>query len=176
MHAPALPAATALLLSLVAAAQIGCSGSSTVDDARVAAHRARLLLQSEPPGVRTVLDLSEEPPGEEPVAVVGRIGGLENPFTKGRASFIIVDPAVLSPDDHICDSPDCPHCAKLKQHKQLEAMALVEFADEQGQTLPIDARRLFGVQAGQTVVVRGRTSRNDIGNLVISADGMFIRE
>jgi hypothetical protein len=154
----------------------GCSGSSAPDDAQLQVHRARLLLQTEPAGVMSVLDVQEDLRPDAEVVVIGRIGGLENPFTKNRASFVMVDPAVLAADEHVCDSPDCPHCAKIKQQKQLQATALVEFLDEQGQPVRVDAQRLFGLQTGQTVVVRGRAKLNELNNLVITADGLFVRE
>ena len=79
-------------------------------------------------------------------------------------------------DDHVCDEPDCPHCAKNRQEKKLSATAVVDFLDEKGKSVPIDARKLFGLKVGDTVVVRGRVSLNELNNLIISADGLYIRE
>jgi hypothetical protein len=167
------PRAALALLLLLAAILAGC-GQST--DPAVLEQRAKFLLQTEPAEVKSVLDLREETKDAGNVAVVGRIGGLENPFQKDRASFVIIDPSVLTGDGHVCDEPDCPHCAKIKKQKELKATAVVEFLDEQGQPVRIDAQKLFGLQAGQTVVVRGRAKLNDLNNLVISADGLYVRQ
>jgi len=48
--------------------------------------------------------------------------------------------------------------------------------DEQGQRLPIDARKLLGVKENQLVVVRGRPKIDEFGGLVVSADGIYLRD
>ena len=55
-------------------------------------------------------------------------------------------------------------------------MALVQFADQDGNVLRQDARSLFDVVELQTVVVQGMARRDDAGNLTIVADRMFIRQ
>ena len=48
--------------------------------------------------------------------------------------------------------------------------------DQQGNVVSQDARKLFGLTAGQLVVVRGRAKVDSIGNLVVTADGIYPRE
>jgi len=69
---------------------------------------------------------------------------------------------------------DCAFCARGKS--QTDSLAVVEFLDEQGKRLPIDARELLGVKRDQEVVVRGRGKINDLGYLIIAAEGIYIRE
>ena len=173
-----LHARLALMLSLLAlAAAPGC-GSQTAakEDPRIAAEREKFLLADEPEDVMGVLDVREDINSLDRVAIVGRIGGLANPWSKDRASFVIIDSSMLGEDDHVCDDPGCPHCAKNRQMEKLNATAVVDFLDEKGKSVPIDARKLFGLKVGSTVVVRGRASLNELNNLVIAADGLYIRE
>jgi hypothetical protein len=48
--------------------------------------------------------------------------------------------------------------------------------DEQGKTLPTGARELFGISELTTVVVRGKASRDDKGNLTVIASGLYVRK
>jgi hypothetical protein len=89
---------------------------------------------------------------------------------------VIVDAAFL-PDadghDHEhehADGHDCPFCT----HNPANAQAIVQFVGVDGQTVPIDARELFGVREDQIVVVRG-IARLQAGMLVLNADGLYVR-
>lgn len=167
---------TGQLVSLALLAS-GCGKGQSAADPAVAEQRKRYLLAEEPADPVGVLELREDLLADREVVVLGKIGGVENPWTAGRASFIIADPALAAAADehdhgHKC-SEDCPFCSK--RTKSTDALALVELVDEQGRPVPIDARELLGVATDQVVVVRGRARVDKLGCLVVSASGCYIR-
>ena len=147
----------------------GCSGL----ESEMAAARAQFLLADEPADAQGVLDLREAGATGE-VVVVGRVGGVSQPWSKGQAVFIISDPTAGGDDEHVCTDEGCPFCANKKQAEN-EAIAVVQFVDAQGRVLPLDARQLFDLQPQQTVVVRGEAKVDDLGSLILSAKGLYIR-
>ena len=106
------------------------------------------------------------------VTLVGRIyaGELE-PWEDGKASFMLSE---LPEDGHGegHDSDNCPFC---KRRLAKAPTAIVRFVDAQGETLPIDARKLFGLEKGQTVVVRGTVVAGEFNSIVMIADQMHVR-
>ncbi len=127
------------------------------------------------------------------VVVVGKIGGVSEPWDEGRAAFMIADPSDTAQHDaehshdhgHAHDGHDhdghdhgaahsCPFCERAKEGTR--SLAIVQFVDQQGEILPIDARQLFDLEEGQTVVVRGPATIDALGNLVISAEGLYPRK
>ncbi len=155
---------------------VGCGYGPATVDPRYAAHRARLLLQTEPAGAVTVLDACESLAEAGEIVLVGQIGGVADPWTKGQASFVLADPSVTAPsgghDHHDCGD-NCPYCSK--KEGKTSGLALVQFVDEQGRVLPIGAQQLFNLDTLQTVVVRGRAERTELGDVVVSASGLYIR-
>ena len=97
-------------------------------------------------------------------------------FLPKRALFLVADPSLaVGSDDHAHECGDgCPFCVK-KREDQTEALAVVEFVDDAGKVLPYDVRQLFGVAENQIVVVRGQPRIDDLGGLIISARGLYIR-
>ena len=79
-----------------------------------------------------VCDLRDALPVADKVAVLGRIGGIENPWTEGEASFVMSDPSLISltEEDHECGD-NCPYCAKKKQ-QQMDSMAFVQIVGPEG--------------------------------------------
>ncbi len=53
---------------------------------------------------------------------------------------------------------------------------MVKVVDTSGKTVATDARKLLGLKELQTVVVRGKAKRDEIGNLTVLADGIFVRK
>jgi hypothetical protein len=155
--------------SLLCLLACGCGRLET----EMASARARFLLAEEPADALGVLDVREAATTGE-VVVVGQVGGVPEPWSKGQAVFIIIDPAAGEDDGHLCSDPGCPFCANKKQAEN-EAIAVVQFVDDRGKVLPLDARELFGLEVQQTVVVRGRANVDELGSLILSANGLYIR-
>jgi hypothetical protein len=167
------------LLLLAALVTVGCDpgggSSERPAPAGPSAEGARYLLSSEPAGARGVADTRREAKDGDAVVVVGRIGGQENPWVEGRATFQIVDPSLKSCKE--CEE-NCPtpwdYCCTPKE-ELLKMMTTVKVVDGQGRPVPTDARQLLGLKELQTVVVRGKAKRDDQGNLTVLADGLFVR-
>ena len=53
--------------------------------------KAKYLLPSKPSGAKGVIEIKKAAKDGEDVVVIGRIGGDKEPFTQGRASFLIAD-------------------------------------------------------------------------------------
>ena len=153
----------------------GC-GQQKVDQA-VEVQRQKFLLSDEPEDAVPVQEASQITQLPAQVVLVGRIGGVDNPWTVGQAAFVLADPTLLSEQEehsHAGHNPDdCPFCSKKKN--KMDGLALVEFSDERGQVLPIDAQHLFDLSSGQTVVVRGHAQRDEAGHLVVAAQGIYVR-
>lgn len=171
----------AICLALVSI-HTGCQRNApTVDTATTVAARDRYLLDDEPEGVEGVLDVQESYSAPRDVVLVGKIGGVDNPWTSGKAAFILADPIALAEKastdaNHGCDDPGCKFCARKKADELKEGLAVVEFKDDQGQVVAIDARQLFNVDESHMVVVRGRAHVNELGCLVVAADGLYVRK
>jgi hypothetical protein len=170
---------TALLVCIFS----GCQEQQTVrsyDPAVLAKAREKFLLTQEPNGVEGVLDVQEEYTEPRDVVLVGQIGGVANPWSPGKAAFILADPITLSEftasgSEHVCDDPGCKFCQRKKISKLKEGLAAVEFRAADGRVVPIDARQLFSLSDSQMVVVRGKIEVNDLGCLVVAADGLYVR-
>lgn len=161
---------------------VGCQESVVrYDPEKLAAARRQFLLEDEPEGVEGVLDVQESYESPREVVLVGQIGGVANPWTPGKAAFILADPIMLSEikssgADHVCNDPSCKFCARQKVNQLKEGLAAVEFQDHRGQVLPMDARNLFEVSEKQVVVVCGKAHVNDLGCLVVAANGLYVRQ
>jgi hypothetical protein len=165
-----------LLLSTIG----GCGQSSTAPVATDPTPAAEVdgsayLLPDEPPQALDIVEARKQAQDDKEVAVVGRIGGSENPWIDGRAAFSIVDLSLQACSDR--EGDNCPHpwdyCCETD--KLPEATALVKVVDAQGSLVKADARQLLNVKELQTVVVRGKAQRDESGNLTILADGVFVK-
>jgi hypothetical protein len=147
----------------------GPEGGGPSDQAAVEAGKA-FLLGSEPAGPKGVRDVRKDAKNGEEVVLVGRVGGLDKPFTEGRAAFLVVDPS-LKPSN--CECPwDYCDCGE----DELTAARLnVKFVGPDGKTLKADAREMFQIKELTTVVVKGKLSRDDKDNVSVTATGIFVR-
>ena len=115
------------------------------------------------------------------VAVVGKIsaesagGGADAsdfPWEKGMAAFVMIDPAIEAdePEHQHKEGEECPFCTK----KKIEAQAIIQFNDGDGQTIAVDARDLFELSVDDIVIVTGDAALKG-GVLIIEADGIHVR-
>jgi hypothetical protein len=161
----------------------------------IAKQQARLQLREQPARPQQVLSVQKQlvsarrqqatSPSVE-VTLVGQIGGMPNvwpqehknfPWYDGQASFFLVDSKVAAQFAAHAKkhggSHNCAFCQSLAE-KNAHAIAVVNFVDEQGQILPIDARQLLDVKERQTVVVRGKAKLLGGRMLVVDADGIYV--
>jgi bifunctional DNA-binding transcriptional regulator/antitoxin component of YhaV-PrlF toxin-antitoxin module len=172
-----MPRRTLATSALVAAAWM--TGVMAVADIDVHAVKQSLVLAEEPAGAvslakaRATLGLK---PKE--IVVVGRIGGKgADPFLEGKASFSLLE---IPADDHAKkpghDADSCPFCKKRQANA---TMAAVQFLGEDGKPIPVDARKLLGIETGRDVVIRGQgifDAKLGVPIIQVNADGIFIRE
>ncbi|MBI84013.1 MAG: hypothetical protein CMJ81_12505 [Planctomycetaceae bacterium] len=135
--------------------------------------RAKYLLADEPPGAVGVLDLRESISGDQQVVLVGQIGGIADPWSRGQASFVIMDPVSLMEGEGHSENCACPFCRQSAE--ETEGLALVQFLDDSGEVLSVDAQRLFCVSKDQMVVVQGHAKLDQLGHLIVAAHGLYIR-
>ena len=164
-------------LVLLMSTMYGCGSNQ---DHAVEQLREKFLLPGEPVSAQSIQEalesLSTADPSGGAIVVVGRIFAKElDPFEKGQASFILSEIPVSDHGGADHDAESCPFC---KRRMAKSPLASVRFVDENGGTLPFDARRIFGIKKGQVVVIKGRaTSEISVGTPLLSlqADGLFVR-
>jgi hypothetical protein len=151
---------------------VGCSETNPAPGGP-SADGAKYLLASEPDGVLGVKEARTKTNDGDDVVMVGRIGGQKDPWGNGQASFMIVDTSLLACSDREGDNCDTPWdfcCEDLKG-----MTANVKIVDAKGDAIQKPAKELLGVKELQTVVVRGKAQRNDKGNLIVLATGLYVR-
>ncbi len=158
---------------------VACVTGAARADVDVNALTQSLVLQEEPAGA-IPLAQAKAKLGLKPqeIVVAGRIGGKgTDPFLKGKASFSLLE---IPADDHAKkpghDADNCPFCKKRQANA---TMAAVQFLGEDGKPIPVDARKLFGVETGRDVVIRGKgvfDAKLGVPIIQVNADGIFVRE
>lgn len=134
----------------------------------------KYLLEAEPAGAKGVLETRKQVKNGEEVVMVGRIAGSKKPFVEGRASFSVTDLSIPPCEE----SENCPtpwDCCCVPPEELLPAMAQVRIVGSDGKTLPRDAKEMLGIKELTVVVVQGKASRDEQGNLTVIADGLFPR-
>ena len=137
---------------------------------------------------RALADANKKPVIDElDVVLVGSVGGVPNPsdqshpefpFSKGQAVFFLADPeAVAEMEEHAHVHADGEECAFCAAHAGDSAhmLAVIQFTDENGKTLGVDARELFELKEKETVVVRGKAKVDPSGMLIVEATGLYVR-
>jgi hypothetical protein len=170
---------TILLIAIATTIFTGCGPTADISS-EILAKREMILLNEEPDGALGVVEAKEAIKAGENIVLIGRIGaGEHSPWESGKASFMVADPAELieAGVDHAHaeghDHANCPYCNKGK--KVTDALAIVQIVDDNGKVLPIDARELLNVDEDQLVVVKGKGQIDELGYLVVSAEGIYVR-
>ncbi|MEX2171485.1 MAG: hypothetical protein WD851_19355 [Pirellulales bacterium] len=166
----------ALVLSATAAALVGCGTSGDATSvAPVSVDGSRFLLAEEPDGAVGVIAVRESAKNGDPIVVVGRIGGASNPWVEGRAAFTLLDASMSvvangedDADGELC-MDDCCSGARAT------CTTLVKVVDVDGRLVAADARQLLGITDSDTLVIRGKASKDESGNFVVLADGVHVR-
>ena len=136
----------------------------------------KFLLTAEPEGANDVIKVREDAGDGDDVVIVGRIGGSANPWVEGRAAFSIVDGSLKACSDIEGDSCPIPWDYCCETSKLPTATALVKVVDEEGALVKADARELLSVKELSTVIVKGKAQRDDAGNLIVLASGVFVKK
>lgn len=174
-HSPIILSTFGVLTFVLLLNGLGCGSASGDADPATVAHRTRFLLTSEPAGALSIAEAETKLESSPEVVLIGQIGaGDHEPWEPGKASFVVSElPGGGHGDAPGHDAANCPFCKKRGATKT--TLAIVQFLDERGDVLPIDARKLFSLKPGQVVVVQGQAAVNDLKMLVVSAKGIAIR-
>lgn len=158
---------------LMVVASVGCGPSV---DPEIAALQSELLLTSRPAGGVGIEDAKAavaESPGD--IVLNGQVTSGEFAYWEPDAAiFAVWD--VLEDDGHGGEGHDpsnCPFC-KRRLAKYMERRAMVKVVDSAGEVIPIEARKLLGIKENQRVVIQGNASIDKAGNLVLSANGVYV--
>lgn len=141
----------------------------------VALDRSKYVLSEEPEGAIGVIAARESAHDGDSVVIVGRIGGAANPWIEGRAAFTMLDASKsivaqgTEPSSGQLCTGDC--CAL----ERAACTILIKIVDEAGRVLVVDSREAFGLTSEDMVVVRGKISKDESGNVALLADGLHIR-
>ena len=156
---------------------IGCGKDEGAESGQPSRNGAQFLLAEEPAGAVNVIAAQEQinkEDAETELVIVGQIlkaqKGAPEPWSKTHAIFRITDPS-LATHKHD-DGEECHFCAKSKLASGVAIVKIVAANDEVVKT---DARKLLGLSESQIVVARGRAKYDDLGNLVVRATGIFVR-
>jgi hypothetical protein len=161
-------------LAVTAAAFTGCSPEASPTAASSGTSSA-YLAESEPAGAVGVGAARESAKADETVVVVGRIGGSTEPFIDGLPVFTIVDPKLA----HCADDEGCPtpwdYCCTPREQITANS-ATVQLVDGDGAPVSGDARELLGVKELSEVVVEAKAKRDEVGNLELLAQKVYVRK
>jgi hypothetical protein len=121
-----------------------------------------------------VVAARQETKDGDAVVIVGRIGGSKKPMGQS-AIFTIVDKSMAyCPEEENCPTP-WDYCCTPKEDLR-DATATVKFEADAGRAVAEDPKKLLGIKELDIVSVRGKVKRDEAGNLVVLADGLFVRE
>lgn len=165
------------IVSLTVATGCGTATDSAVVQATaVSVDGSKYLLNEEPDGAVGVIAARETAEDGKPLIMVGRIGGLKNPWVDGRAAFTLLDASmeVVTEGEEMTDGAICTNdCCN---DKRMTCTALVKIVDPKGSLISVDTRKLLGVKEADMIVVQGRAQKDGKGNFVMLAERVYIRE
>ncbi len=124
-----------------------------------------------PASPKSVAVVKKESKNGDEVSVVGRVGGAEKVFVDGIAAFTIVDEAAVACTKDHCETPWDYCCVDAKE---LTAQTItVEFVDGD-KPVKTGARGFHGLDYLSTIVVTGKVSRDDAGNVTVRATALHV--
>lgn len=127
-------------------------------------------LKSEPANAKPVAEVREKAKSGEQVVVAGRVGGAKEPFAKDAAAFTVVD-ASLKPCTDECSAP-WDYCCEPPDRLTKNTIT-IEFLDGASR-IKTGARGFHGLDHLKNVVVTGEARRDEAGNMVVVAKGIYV--
>ncbi|TWU05252.1 hypothetical protein CA54_59400 [Symmachiella macrocystis] len=160
------------------AAVTGCSTENASDQAGTArqasAEGTAYLTTTAPSSPLDIIPMRESVGRDEDVVVVGRIGGSHEPWVDGMAAFSIVDRSLAACTDIPGDKCPTPWDYCCATDKLPGSTTLVKIVDDKDQVISTDARELLGLTELQTVIVTGKASKDEAGNVTILARKVYV--
>jgi hypothetical protein len=159
-----------ILLAIFSAS--GCGESL---DPAIVAVRDKAVSSTKLDNARPIPDIrkglkSDELKADSKFVVRARINaGDFPPFVDGMAAFVVTD-ATGHDGDESHNPHECPFCKRDINN----VIAQVQFVDDSGKTIQMDARELFGVKEFDLLEVEGTGSFDESDMLEIKASRIFI--
>ena len=135
--------------------------------------RDQFVLTDRPAGALTITEAVASPMDEEIVVIAKIGGGRGDTFDNSTASFLVSEAPDEAHQGKPGHDPDgCPFC---KQKLANAPTVTVGFTSKQGTAIPVDARKLFGLNKGDIVIIRGSGSYEEsLRMLNINASGIHV--
>jgi hypothetical protein len=130
-----------------------------------------LWLKSAPLDAQSAAAIREKAKTGQKVAVAGVVGGRKQAFTDGLAAFTIVDRELPKCAEDHCETPWDYCCEPLENLKK--NMVTIEVR-EGSSPLKSTARGFHGLDHMKNVVVTGEAQRDEAGNVIVVASGIFV--
>lgn len=181
-----------LIVALVMSASwVGCTsesgpndgGTPSVSKGAVEAPKEQpgplqsIFLAQEPAGAKPLIEVKKEAKTGDEVVFVARVGGRKKPFVEQRATFIAVDPKLLT-CDQACGTCPTPwdYCCETLDDIQRHA-ATVRVLGDDGKVIAKSIKAVQGLDPLKTVVIKGKIAmRDDAGmSFVVDATGIHVR-
>ena len=154
----------------------GCGSEGEQTATRVGPSEAgkQFIASSAPANPKNVHDILANASDGEEIVAIGRVGGRVDPWVKGLAAFNFVDVSQIActdiPEDP-CPTPWDFCCAPDLAKNRI----LVQVPDATGEPIAEDAKSMLGLMELDTVVISGKVSKDDNGNVVLLLSQAFIK-
>lgn len=172
----AIPGTLTLVVATVVTLS-GCTQPSSSAESSPAATGLQYLLSKAPEQPMQVAAARESVKDNDKVVIVGRIGFGAEPWVEDQAVFDLMDSSLKACSD--IEGDGCPipwdYCCEDAK-KIAKGRVLVKVVDQSGAVVKTEAPKLLGVKELQTVIVEGTAERNDAGNLVVMATGVYVKK
>lgn len=170
-----LAAGSVLTLACLSACDKGKGTSTTTTQSPSGATiPASYFVAAEPADAKPIVEVKKVAKAGDEVVMRGRIAGRRDPFTAGRASFMMTDLSLATCEDG-CETP-WDHCCDDAKDIAANA-ATVQIVDEQGNVIKTDAKGVHGLEPNAELVVVGKVkSLDEAGNLVVDAKQVYVKK
>jgi len=169
MKTTPLLAASLLTVALLA----GCSKSEPGAAADAAAFPQTLFVSAIDQAPVPIAQAQADAKEGDTVVLHGRIGGRKDPFTAGRAVFMLVD-TVLQPCVDGCATP-WDYCCDDQAEIAANA-ATIQVVDASGAVIRSAINGVRGIAPGAEVIVAGAVARrDDAANLTVNATQIWVK-
>lgn len=156
-------------ISLLVSCKEKPAQTQTVSTAQPSAALSAVLAATPSEKAKAITEArSSAKPGDS-ITLSGKIMGSVEPFVKGRAAFILADPAVLTacnehPDDH-CSTP-WDNCCDSKEDKK-RATATIQIVDADGRVLKESVEGVGGLEKLAAITVTGQVAESSSPEMLI---------
>jgi len=172
-----------LLAALIAILLTACGGSNKGDAADSPTPPAGndapgmpegLFLDTPPADAAPLREARAEAKAGESIAFSGYIGGRVEPFTEGRALFLVADSENAPACTDECETPWDACCTALDTIAANSAT--VQLVDDAGKLLALNLEGMNGLKPGAAITVVGEVREANDAVLVVDATGLAIAD